>query len=131
MKHANCGCAVFRIIHHHWVSTICFLQDCDVNLDSEVWKAPYIVITSCPGTENSQYFIACEKVMHCDCKSLKDALLDLVVTYYVYDISYPKPLNAFLIFFQHFVFGMKDQQNVHFSASKLWQNLSKLWISYV
>lgn len=112
------------------MSTTCFLQDCDVNLDSEVWKieqkAPYVVITGRPGMENSQYFIACEKVIHCDCKSLKDALLDLVVTYYVYDISYPKPFNAFLIFFQHFIFGMKDQQNVPLSASKLWQNLSKL-----
>ena len=84
------------------MSTTCFLQDCDVNLESEIrnidQKAPYLVITGRPGTENSQYFIACEKVVHCDCKSLKDALLDLVLTYYVYDISYPKPLSAFLSF---------------------------------
>lgn len=112
------------------MSTTCFLQDCDVNLESEIrnieQKAPYLVITGRPGTENSQYFIACEKVVHCDCKSLKDALLDLVVTYYVYDISYPKPLSAFFVFLQHFVFGMKDRQHVPLSASKLWQNLSKL-----
>ena len=91
------------------MSATCFLQDCDVNLESEIrnieQKAPYLVITGRPGIENSQYFIACEKVVYCDCKSLKDALLDLVVTYYVYNISYPKPLSAFFVF-QHFVFGM-------------------------
>ena len=109
---------------------IYFLQDCDVDLDSEILgidqKAPYLVITGCPGTENAQYMGACEKTIHCDhCKSFKDALLDLIVTYYVYDIAYPKPLSAFLIFVQHFVIGLKDQQAVPLSATKLWQNLSK------
>jgi len=45
--------------------TACFLQDCDVNLDSEVWKieqkAPYVVITGRPGMENSQYFQCAQK----------------------------------------------------------------------
>ena len=55
-----------------------FLQDCDVNLELEIRNIEQKA--GRPGTENSQYFIACEKDVHCDCKLLKDALLDLVVT---------------------------------------------------
>ena len=38
--------------------------------------------------------------------SLKDAILDLVAFYFVFDVVYPKHLNAVLLFFQHYVFQL-------------------------
>jgi len=70
------------------------LQACDIDVDREVGEiaqsAPYIVQTGRAGTENVQYYIACEKQVICESKSLIDAIVDLIACYYVFDISYPK-----------------------------------------
>ena len=104
------------------------MQSCDVDLDSEVEKirqaAPYIAITGKPGTENAQYFIVCESMIGTESKSMKDAVIDLLATYYVFDIAYPTGLVSVLVFFQQYIMEIKDQQPT--STAKLLSNLSKL-----
>ena len=50
---------------------------------------------------------------------MKDAIIDLFTTYFVYDVAYPKPLKAIFIFLQHFVLDLKDDQQIPPSALKL------------
>ena len=63
-------------------------------------------------------------------KSIKDSLLDLMAAYFAFDIAYPKFINAILVFFQHFVIGLRDQQPIPSTVSKLAGNLQKLNINY-
>lgn len=83
-------------------------EACDVDLDSEVHQitqsAPYIAQTGVAGTENAQYFIACEQAVLCESKSVEDAIIDLLAVYYVFNISYPKGISAILLFFFNIVF---------------------------
>ena len=106
------------------------MQSCDVDLDAETKKikqaAPYIMVTGKPGTETAQYFIVSESSAGTESKGMKDAVLDLMATYYVFDIAYPTALVPLHIFFQHYVCGIKDQQPVPNSTAKLISNLSKL-----
>ena len=57
---------------------------------------------------------------------IQDGLIDLFATYFTFDITYPKGVNGILLFLQHYVLGLKDQQVVPSSTSKLIANLSKL-----
>ena len=83
-------------------------------MDSEVRSVdqaePFLVITGMPGEEQSQVFTCDEGSLLLELRSIKDSLIDLIATYYAFDISYPKCLNSVLIFFQHFIFNFKDQQ---------------------
>jgi len=45
-------------------------------------------------------------------KSLQGTIIDLIATYFVFDVASPKPLATILIFFQHYVFNLKDKQSV-------------------
>ncbi len=95
-----------------WVGTyIHLLQDTDGNIEKTVatikQAAPWLALFGKPGTENAQFFIVAESVIRSESKTLLEAFLDLIATYYVYDIAYPKALAALFIFFQHFVFGLK------------------------
>ncbi len=87
--------------------------------------APWIAIKGKPGWENALFFIVCEGTTRSESKTLLAACLDLIATYYVYDIAYPRLLAALLIFFEHFVFGLKDQQSVPVATSKLYTNLQQ------
>ena len=57
--------------------------------------------------------------------TVKDSIIDLIAAYYAFDISYPKSLSA-ILFFQHFVMGIKDQQTIPIATAKLIGNLNKL-----
>ena len=63
--------------------------------------------------------IACEGIIFNESKSFKDSLIDLMAAYHVFNIAYPKPLAPSLIFFQHYVFGLKDEQEVPIATAKL------------
>ena len=86
--------------------------------------APCIVITGVAGDENAQQFYVCAE-QH-ESSTMRDAMLDLVVSYFVFDISYPKSLSAILIFIQHQIFGMGDSQSIPMAAAKLMGNIKKL-----
>ena len=91
-------------------------------------SAPYIMQTGRAGTENVQYFIACEKQVICESKSLVDAVVDLIACYYVFDISYPKGVQGILVFFEHCVFCMKFPQPLPLCLQKLVTSLKEVAI---
>lgn len=106
------------------------LQCCDVDVDSEISEVgqsePFLLITGEPGSESCQVFICCEGQMYMESKSIRDALLDLISTYFVYDIVYPKNIRSVLLFIQHFVFDLPDRQQVSSALSTFVANLQKL-----
>jgi len=87
-------------------------------------SAPYIVVTG--SSENMQLYICCEQNILLESKIVRDALLDLVAVYFVFDVQYPKSLDAILIFIQHYVMDMKDSQPVPMTTAKVVGNLLKL-----
>ena len=82
--------------------------------------------TGTVGSKNVQFFIACEKQVVCESKSLLDAIIDMIACYYVFDISYPKGVQGALVFFEHCVFSMKSSQPLPLCAQKLVTSLSKV-----
>ena len=108
------------------------MQTCNVGTDQEVKHIsqyePYIVVTGQSGHENAQFFVVCEQAVLLESKSIWDALVDLIATYYVFDMAYPKPVSGLLLFFQHVAFDIKDKQKSPRSPRlcKLKQNLSAL-----
>lgn len=108
------------------------MQGCDIDMNVEIGKnkqsAPYVVITGTPGTENAQYFVTCEQEIFIEAKSMQDCLLDLVATYYVCNIAYPKALSAIMLFIQQTVLNLKDHQLVPPALTKLVNNLNKVTV---
>ena len=91
---------------------------------SELSQAePFIAVTGRAGTEAAQFFIICEKSILLESKSLRDAFIDLIAAYYVFDIAYPKSVAGAMLLFQHYVFKLKDQQPPPSCLCKLVQNL--------
>ena len=105
-------------------------EACDIDVDREISEiaqsAPYIVQTGRAGSENVQFFIACERQVVCESKSLLDAVIDLIACYYVFDISYPKGVQGILVFFEHCVFCMKFSQPLPLCTQKLVTSLKKV-----
>ena len=99
------------------------LQTCDIDIDKEVEKEkqlePYIVVAGKPGMDRTQFFIVCEQALLFESKSLRDAFVDLIATYYVFNISYPKSVCGVHLFFQHFVFNLKNNLHALLSYIKI------------
>ena len=76
--------------------------------------------------DSTQFFIVCEQAILFESKSLRDAFIDLIATYFVFNIAYPKSVCGVMLFFQHFVFNLKDKQKQPPCLTKLSQNLSAL-----
>ena len=89
-------------------------------------SAPYIVFTGNPGSDNSQFFVSFEKVVICECQSLRDAFVDLIATYYVFNVTYPKVLSGILLFFQHIIFEIRDEQTYPMNLLNLLSSLQKV-----
>ncbi len=88
--------------------------------------APYLVSTGIPGEENAQFFVACEQAILCESKCLRDAIVDLIASYYVFDMAYPKGMTALYQFFQQYVFSIKDSSPLPTCTLKLVTNLTRL-----
>ena len=103
------------------------VQSCDSNLESEIdqipQSEPYIIVTGKAGEENAQYFVCVEKALLTESKSLRDAILDVICAYYVFDIAYPRSVVGIFLFFQQNVFSLKDSQKPPPCLSKLLQNI--------
>ncbi len=84
------------------------------------------MVTGTSGSEAAQYYVAAECAIITESISLRDATIDLISSYYVFDVEYPKVFMPLYIFFQHFVFGLKDGQKVPPSALKLASNIGKM-----
>ena len=89
-------------------------------------KAPFILVCGEPGGETTQYFVCGEINIICESKSFLDAVLDLICTYYVFDIIYPKALSGVLLFFQQSVFELKNDQTPPLCFVRLLKNISSL-----
>ena len=89
-------------------------------------SAPFIVLTGLHDDSTIQYFICVEQTIYVEVKRLTDAIIDLIATYSVFNISYPRSISPVLIFFQHFVFGLTDKQGVPTSTVKLVGSLQKI-----
>ena len=76
-------------------------------------------------SEGQQYFFV-EKTLIAESNSLLTAIVDLIASYFVFDIVYPKPLYAVLIFIQQFVLGIVDKQKVPHNVSVLLSSLTKI-----
>ena len=85
-------------------------------------QEPYIVAIETD--ETMHYHIYIESDCLLSTNTLGDALADLICTYFVFDIAYPKSEYDLLIFFQHFVLGLKDNQKIPPSVSSLCSSLS-------
>ena len=88
--------------------------------------APFISITGIAGDDNCQVFLCGEGNIFFESASLKEAMIDLLSFYFVFDICYPKWVNSILLFFQHYVFKVSDSQPVPTIVTKLVGNLNKL-----
>ena len=77
------------------------LQNCDVDFDQEVagveQTTPFLLITGDAGLENSQIFICCENDILMESKTIRDAMLELLATYFAFEIVYPKGVSGILI----------------------------------
>ena len=102
------------------------LQTCDKDMDLEVFKikqsAPYLVITGKPGDINCQIS---EQESVVESNSVSDAIIDLIAAYFTFNITYPKFIKCMLLFIQHFVFGLKDSQEVPMVVTNIVRNLEK------
>jgi len=86
---------------------------------------PFLAIVGTPGY-SCQVHVCAEGAVFTESKSLRDAIIDLIAAYFVFNICYPKYLDAILLFFQHYVFKLKDEQRLPNSTVKLLGNLQKI-----
>ena len=84
---------------------------------------PFILIV---GTAIKQAFVCCEQGVLVESKSVKAALTDLIMTYFVFNIAYPKGIHNVLDFLQHYVYNFVDQQKVSPNVKALVNNMKKL-----
>lgn len=95
------------------------------DVDSEAWKLkrnePYIMITKTDEAED--YSVIVESKHLISTTSFKDALLNLMSTYYTFDISYPKSNYPLLIFIQYFILHLHDQQKLPTTVSMMYTKL--------
>ena len=62
--------------------------------------------------EATTYSVVVEQDPLITTSNMESAIIDLIASYFVFDICYPVPLYSLLIFIQHFVFGLEDTQLV-------------------
>lgn len=87
---------------------------------------PFIAITGTVGEENCQYHICAENALTTKCKSFRDAIIDLIAAYYVYDIKYPSAVCGIFLFVQQSIFKIEDSQKQPQCLVKLLKNLSTI-----
>ena len=89
------------------------LQD-SVDLSTKVTTlptAPSILITK-SDSDQYQFFIVTEKQVLCESNDLSTAIVDLIATYFTFNMSYPDPLYPLFLFIQHHILAIKDDQSV-------------------
>ena len=83
------------------------------DLKSEVEEidvsSPYIIVTH-TDDDSRQYFVVVEKMILVESSNMAAALQDVMSVYFTFNIAYPRPLYPVLLFLQHHVFEIKDNQ---------------------
>ena len=97
-------------------------------MESEVAKikenAPYLIMLT--SDEGYQFNVVVERNILPHSGRLTTAILDLFSAYYTFNIMYPRPFYATMIFIQHFVFGITDNQTVPNLATMVHSSLVKI-----
>ena len=93
----------------------CFLVQAEVNIDAEVHSmaisSPFIVVTK-RDDDTRQYFVCVERMVLLESTGMTAALMDIMSVFFTFNIAYPKQLYSLLLFVQHHVFSIKDNQPV-------------------
>ena len=97
-----------------------------MELEVQNYACNYPYIIPIKTDEDIQYYVAAERVLLGECKTLFGALLNLISVYFTFNIKYPKPLYSLLIFVQHIVLLVKDSQHTPISVTQLVSALDKL-----
>ena len=87
-------------------------------MEKEKQSEPYIVVAGKPGMDNAQFFIACEQSILFESKGLRDAFVDLIATYYVFNIAYPKSVCGVMLFLFLILRISKNNQHALLSCIK-------------
>ena len=82
-------------------------------MEKEKQSEPYIVVAGKPGMDNAQFFIACEQSILFESKGLRDAFVDLIATYYIFNIAYPKSVESCFFFNILFLILRISKNNQH------------------
>ncbi len=71
---------------------------------------PFIIVAE--SDEVTEYMVYVESQFLVSTTTLGDALANLMCTYFVFDIVYPKLMYPLLVFLQHTLMGIKDTQKL-------------------
>ncbi len=82
---------------------------------------PFIVIAE--SDEVTEYMVYVEANCLITTSTLGDALADLLCTYFVFDMAYPKVMYPMLIFLQHTLMGISDSQRIPTSVRTVLSSL--------
>ena len=87
-------------------------------------NAPTIVV--CPSAEEVSFHVMVERESFHEVSIFKSALIHLIGSYFVFDIVYPKPWYATLLFIQHHIFGLVDKQHVPANVIEMVTTLKRM-----
>ena len=61
------------------------IQNCDIDIDTEMLEVTqselFLLVTGIAGADNCQMFVCCKKEISMESISIKDSLLDLILSY--------------------------------------------------
>jgi len=83
---------------------------------------PFILVIGEAGEENTQYFVYSEVTRLVESASLRDTFVDIIAACYCFNISYPNCSMGLYLFFQQYVFSVKDSQVPPLCLAKLLKN---------
>ena len=84
-----------------------------VNLDEEAERLPsFPQVIRLGHDESAQYYIVVEKKVLLESANIQESILDLISTYFCFDIAYPRQLYPVFLFIQHIILNIMDKQKV-------------------
>ena len=100
----------------------------DSDLESQILRIhenhPYLAAVFNDST--AQFFIVAERTVLESADDVTSALFELIGAYFAFNMVYPKPLYAVLLFIQHFVLDIKDKQAVPNSVTRILSSLDRI-----
>ena len=106
----------------------CFCIQSLANFEGEVASKlvnhPYIAIIVEGGALVMQLVV--ERIPLAPCDSLIDALLGATTIFFIFDIQYPKHIEATMIFFQQLVLDVKDKQSIPSVVTRVYSALEAI-----
>ena len=101
----------------------------DQNLEDAVMSLtdnhPYIAMVI--GGYSVQLFLVAER---CVLEAIEEVAVFVrsIAAYYAFNMAYPKPILAVLLFIQHYLLGVKDKQPAPIALTKFLSSLDKITI---